>query len=305
MRHTIKAIALGLVTLLCLSGCSLISDLVSPTTSGASVENTASLTYPPTVTTKPKYEIFHKYPSVLDVDGDDMGICPEYVSYETKGSDGDPLLKIRMTLPLPVISSDFDTDLKESIEKSFSQAKEELEARIKVLEDSCLSDKMGGYEILMTPTFSVSYTLTAFSSDFVSILYSVSETNSDGMTTESYICSVIDLKAGFTVDISTLFSAGISDKLTSLVAQKLAESGKVLFDGYDATAAAEMSSCWIISGSDVELIFPPQTIAPASEGTITVTLENAEINELLGDYGAALLGDLPASDPDIDGDEDN
>lgn len=303
MHRTIVAIAVGLAMALCLSGCSLISDLAIPS---SSTEETVSLTYPPTVTTEPKQqEIFHKYPSVLDVDGDDMGICPEYVSYETKGSDGDLLVKIHMTLPKPVFSSDFDDDLKESIEKSFSQAREGLDARIKVLEDSCLSDKMGGYEILMTPTFSVSYTLTAFSSDFVSILYSISETNSDGMTTESYICSVIDLKAGFTVDISTLFSAGISDKLTSLIAQKLAESEKVLFDGYDAIAASEMSSRWIISGSGIELIFPPQTIAPASEGTITVMLENAEINELLGDYGAALLGDLPANTPDIDGDEDN
>lgn len=303
MHRTIVAIAVGLVTTLCLSGCSLISDLAIPS---SSTEGTVSLTYPPTITTEPKQqEIFHKYPSVLDVDGDDIGICPEYVSYETKGSDGDLLLKIHMTLPKPVFSSDFDDDLKESIEKSFSQAREVLDARIKVLEDSCLSDKMGGYEILMTPTFSVLYTLTAFSSDFVSILYSISETNSDGMTTESYICSVIDLKAGFTVDISTLFSAGISDKLTSLIAQKLAESEKVLFDGYDAIAASEMSSRWIISGSGIELIFPPQTIAPASERTITVMLENAEINELLGDYGAALLGDLPANTPDIDGDEDN
>lgn len=303
MHRTIVAIAIGLVLALCLSGCSLISDLAIPS---SSTEGTVSLTYPPTVTTEPKQqEIFHKYPSVLDVDGDDMGICPEYVSYETKGSDGDLLVKIHMTLPKPVFSSDFDDDLKESIEKSLTQAREELEMRIKALEDSCLSDKMGGYEILMTPTFSVSYTLTAFSSDFVSILYSISETNSDGMTTESYICSVIDLKAGFTVDISTLFSAGISDKLTSLIAQKLAESEKVLFDGYDAIAASEMSSRWIISGSGIELIFPPQTIAPASEGTITVMLENAEINELLGDYGAALLGDLPANTPDIDGDEDN
>lgn len=307
MRRIFVALSAVLVPVLalCLSGCALVGRLVAPTTSAGYGENTKGLTYPISQTKRPDSEIFHKYPSILDVENGNIGISPEYVSYETTSSSGEALVKISMTLPHPTFSSDIDGKLQEEIETSLLTARDELDRRIKRLESSCLSDKMSGYDRLMTPSFSVSYTLTGFSDDFVSILYSIAETNYDGVTTIDYICFVTDLKAGFNVDISTLFSSGISDKLTSLVAEKLAMCGKTLYGGYEAIVAAEMGSRWIISGSDIKLVFPPQTIAPASEGTVEIELKNSEINELLGDYGTALLGDLPSFDPEDPEDDDD
>lgn len=301
-RISVALCAMILFTaVLCFSGCTLVGRLVAPTTSVGDGESTKGLTYPSSQTKIPDSEIFHKYPSILDVENGNIGISPEYVSYKTETSSGETLVKISMTLPKPTFSSDIDSKLREKIENSLLEARDLLDLRIKRLESSCLSDKMSGYDRLMVPSFSASYTLTAFSDDFVSILYSIAETNYDGMTTLDYICFVTDLKAGFNVDISTLFSSGISDKLSSLVAEKLAMCGKTLYSGYEAIVAAEMGSRWIISGNGIRLVFPPQTIAPASEGTIEIELKNNEINELLGDYGAALLGDLPSFDPEDDG----
>ena len=283
------------------SACGLLYDPASTGLSDRGTENTAGLTYPVSEVTYP--DIFHRYPSIMDVTENDIGIHPSGNTYNVVGDDGSVLVKVTVTLPTISFNSENAAEL--SVNKTLNKTKSEIERRIQRLADSVLSDRKNGYTPFGTSKFAASYTLTGFSSDYASILYSITEVNSDGQTNHTLICSVIDLKAGFAVDLSTLFTGGLSDKLISLVNEKLASCGKPLYRNYEALAANGIKNCWLIGSGDILIVFPPSMIAPATEGTVEIILKNNEINELMNEYGSTLLGDPPATAPDIDADEDN
>ncbi len=303
MRRFIVSAVAALVAVI-LSGCTLITDLSSvfQITTASPVygtEDTSGLTYPTPTTDAP--DIFHYYPSIQDVSKSDVGVHPESGVYDISSDDGDLLVRAVMTLPK--ITFVGETPVQETVDSLLDSVKADFENQIKQLSDSYVSDIQSGYRVITNPKFSVTYTLTDFSSEFASILYSIVQTNSDGISSTDYLCLVIDLKAGFKVDLSTLFSGGLSDRLLTLINEKLASCGKKLYSGYESIAAEQVKNCWMISNSGIKFIFSARTIAPASEGTVEITLENGEINGLLNDYGTALLGDFPATDTETDGDD--
>ncbi len=305
MRRFIVPAAIAAVAVI-LSGCTLIADLSSAfqiTTASPvyGTEDTSGLTYPTPVTDAP--DIFHYYPSIQDVSESDVGVHPESGVYDVTSDDGELLVRAVMTLPK--ITFVGETPVQESVDKLLDSVKGEFENRINRLSDSYISDIQSGYKVLTNPKFSVSYTLTDFSSEFASILYSIVQTNSDGISSTDYFCLVIDLKAGFKIDLSTLFSGGLSDRLLSLINEKLASCGKKLYSIYEQIAAEQIKSCWMISNGGIKFIFSARIIAPASEGTVEITLENSEINGLLNDYGTALLGDFAATVPETDDNDDD
>ncbi|MGM9680258.1 MAG: hypothetical protein ACI3XR_02000 [Eubacteriales bacterium] len=295
IRFWASALALPLL----LSSCTLIGAHSSGSPSSGS-EDSPALTYP---TEKiPETPIFYHFPSVLDVKIHDIGVEPTDTVYEITEPDGFGLIRVSMTLP--VIHFVENSDPEEAVGQVLEETRQLFLSRIEHLQKSYLSDFTSGVPFFCTPQFSVTYTITDYSESRISLLYTVSETNADGIVSRSYVCSVIDLKAGFEVDLSTLFTAGISDKLLTLVNRALASGGYSLYPSYESVAATAIRSSWLIVPEGIAFVFSPGVIASADQDSITILLGTDQLNELLSEYGAELLGAGAAFDSESDRESD-
>lgn len=294
-KKALRAVcALILSVGLLLTGCSLLPGS-GKNTSGPT-EDLSGLTFPAQTTLTP-YRLY-RFPSLQDVEENDIGIHPSDSSYEITGEDGQTLL--RVSLSLPVVTYVNSDGLQSSVETVLAEAERQFADRIDSLTRRYRQDAKSGYSFFVTPSYSVSYNVTAFSPNRVSLLYNVTETNADGITGTSHVCLVVDLSAGFSVDLSTLFTAGLSDRLLTLVNSALASSGASLLPSYESVAAAHLSDCFLIVPEGICFLFPTGSLASADQGDITVLLSTEILNELLGEYGAVLLsaGDAYVPDPD-------
>lgn len=299
LLRPIRFLTPALILTVLLSSCTLVGSHPSGTSS-LGTENQSFLTYPPEKTTDPP--IFHHFPSVLDVNIHDIGVAPADTVYEITEPDGSVLLHVSMTLPdIHFVEND---STQASVRQALDETRQLLLNRIEHLRECYLSDFVTGISFFRTPQFSVTYTITAYSESRISLLYTVSETNADGLISRSYICSVIDLTAGFSVDLSTLFTAGISDKLLTLVNRALASGKATLYPSYESTAASAIRSSWLIVPEGLCFVFSPGVIASVDQDRITVLLATDQLNELLSEYGAELLDAGDAFDPESDRESD-
>lgn len=298
----IRFLASALTLPLLLSSCALIGNHPSGTAS-SDTGDFPVLTYPvEKVTESP---IFYYFPSVLDVNIHDVGVKPTDTVYEITEPDGSTLIRVSMTLPdIHFVEFAENEGPEEAVGQALDATRQLFLDRIDHLSECYLSDFATGVPFFCTPQYAVSYTITDYSENRISLLYTVSETNADGLVSRSYVCSVIDLKAGFTVDLSTLFTAGISDKLLTLVNRALASGGYSLYSSYESTAATEIRSSWLIVPEGIAFVFSPGTIASVDQGKITILFSTDQLNELLSEYGAEMLRAGTAFDPESDRESD-
>lgn len=266
---------------LLLSGCSLFSREQS----AGPTEDLSGLTLPAQTTSPP--DLLYRFPSLQDVEQNDIGIHPSDDSYEVAGEDGQILL--RVSLSLPVVTYVGNDGMQSAVEAVLAESERQFTDRIDALAKRYEQDAESGYSFFLTPSYSVSYNVTDFSPSRVSLLYNVTETNADGIISTSHVCRVVDLTAGFPVDLSTLFTAGISDRLLSLVNSALANSGASLLPDYESIAASGLPDCFLIVPEGICFLFSTGTLTSADQGDITVLLTTEVLNELLSEYGAVLL----------------
>lgn len=286
------------VLILCLalqlSACSLFRakdpDHTDPT------EDRSGLTYP--TYTAPDPNILYHFPSIQDVNENDVGIHPKDKVYEISDPDGNPIL--RVSLSMPEISYVDNIGLQSAVAAELAAAEKIFSDRIDSLTARYLTDAASGYSFFMLPSYSVSYSITSFSESRVSLMYSVTETNADGIVNRSKVCKVIDLSAGFTIDLSTLFTAGLSDRLLSMVNSSLANVDLPLLPNYEGIAASSLHASFLLVPEGICFLFSTGTLTPADQGDITVVLPTEMLNELLSEYGAVILQAGPADVPEID-----
>lgn len=257
-------------------------------------EDLSGLTYPPFTTADP--EGVYRIPSVQNVSDDDVGIHPEGEAYDITDPDGEPIL--RVSISMPVISYVNNVGLQSSADALLAATEKIFSDRVNSIAARYKSDAAAGYPFFLTPSYSVTYTITSFSESRVSLLYTVTETNADGLVSRSHVCQVIDLSAAFSVDLSTLFTAGLSDRLLTLVNRTLANADVSLYPGYESIAASLLPSAFLIERDGICFYFSAGTLAPADQGDIPVRLSTDVLNELLSEYGAVLLSAKGANVPE-------
>lgn len=288
------AIAVLALLVLLLPGCSLLSRFRKQT--AGPTEDLSGLTLPARTTAPP--DGLYRFPSLQNVNENDVGVHPSDSGYTLEGEDGQPLLRVSMSLPVVTYVS--NESLQSAVEAALAESERQFADRIDGLYRRYRQDAESGYDFFVTPSYTVSYSVTAFSESRISLLYNITETNADGIIRTSHVCRVIDLTAGFPVDLSTLFTAGLSDRLLTLVNSALTKSVNSLLPAYESVAAANLQSGFLIVPEGICFLFPAGILAPADQGDITVLLTTEVLNELLGEYGAVLLeaGDAYLPEPD-------
>lgn len=291
--HKFLTTALILCLAIQLSACSLSKDSAEKTDP---TEDLSGLTLPSFTATDPD-TIYH-FPSVQDVNENDIGVHPMDSAYEIDDSDGAPIL--RVSLSLPAITYVDNPVLQASVEATLSDTEKIFSDRIDSLSSRYLTDAASDYSFFLIPSYSVSYSITSYSENRISLLYTITETNADGIVNRSHFCRVIDLSAGFPIDLSTLFTAGLSDRLLTMVNSALADSGIPLLPSYESAVASWLSSSFLIVPDGICFLFTNGTLAPADQGDIPVILTTDALSELLSEYGAVILNAGPAYLPDPD-----
>lgn len=279
-----------------LSGCALLEGLGLTHKDPAPTEDTSSLIYPSNTEAAPGG--LYRFPSIQDVNEGDVGVHPVDQVYDVPDSDGNPIL--RVSLSLPAITYVENIGLQSGVEAALAETTAAFTGRIDSLSARYLTDASSGYSFFLIPSYSVSYSITSYSENLISLLFTVTETNADGIVNRSYVCKVIDLSAGFAVDLSTLFTAGLSDKLLSMINSALAARSAPLLQGYESIAASSLPSSFLIVPEGICFLFSTGTLTPADQGDVTVLLSTDGLNELLSEYGAVILEAGNANLPEED-----
>lgn len=279
----LKAIPFLIASSLLLTSCSQITNLFTEVTE--ETEDLSGLTLP--TTSSAVHDIFHVLPSIQDVSDQDIGIYPVGQDYTILNDKGETLFHVSLTLPTVsfVDENQRETAVNEVINLFLESYQQTMDRLSSLYQNELEADR----SFFCIPQYSLSYTISGFSSEFVSILFSEIITDSDGSVSRSTQSLTIDLKSGFTVNLSTIFSSGLSQDLLKLVNQKLSECGHTLYSNYESLSASLMEDCWLIIPGGIRLIFSPYEIASADQGFIDIELSYLEIGSSLSTYGRQLL----------------
>ncbi|MBO4356195.1 MAG: hypothetical protein J5850_05020 [Clostridia bacterium] len=232
--------------------------------------------------------IDYHFDSRTNVKSDDIGIISYDTDYDITDDKDNVVMFVSMTLPIVEYVKKDETeqavaDIIAGVENGF---KKTIEDRSK----KYAADIKSGYKFTCTPSFLVSYVITDFSTNYVSILYTIHETNAEGILILDSVCLVIDLKGGFAIDLTTLFTGEALMNFIDDVNKKFKEKEYSYFKNYESRVSEIVTNCWLLYEGGVMILVPPYVISPGYYGYIDISFTNSEIVNYFSDYGRLILG---------------
>ena len=269
-------------TILSFAGCNRTNEIVTTTTDSPPVLTTPKAIIPEGP------DIDYHFDSVTDVRSDDIGIRSNNVDYEIKDEKDNTVMLVSMTLPVVEYVSKGDKE--EAVAKVISDVEKIFNNDISIRSEKYLADSKAKYKFTCIPSYLVSYRITDFSADYVSLLYTIHETNAEGILTLDSVCIVIDLKGGFAIDLSTLIMSVKYSSFVEDVKKKISAKDVTFFNNYETKIQTLIPKCWLLYNNGVMILIPPYQITPGYYGYLDVMFSNSELSDYLSDYGKVILG---------------
>lgn len=197
---------------------------------------------------------------------------------------------LNVSLTLPVANMEGNDALQTTLSRRLDALHDELRQEIDLLYQQYLSDYKAGRVGLTTPSVQVRFNLHYFTSEAASMTYILTETTGDGIVYTHSYHSNLDLRVGSEIRLTALLADGKTDRLLALLQAKLTEAPpEGLYDDALQNLDTLLDSSWFIADGKLSVRLEAGTIAPLSSGDILLTFLEAELSELLSDYGKALL----------------
>lgn len=197
---------------------------------------------------------------------------------------------LNVSLTLPVANVEGNEALQKTLSERLDALRKDLEAEIDRLYQQYLSDYKAGREGLTTPSVQVRFELHYFTAEAVSMTYILTETTGDGMVYTHSYHSNLDLRVGSEIRLTSLLKDEKTDGLLTLLIERLkASPPEGIYENAEQILSARLDSAWYIAGGNLLILLEPGEIAPLSSQSILLTFTEAELSELLSDYGKALL----------------